>query len=95
MLLQVGFVSYQSITNETLLKEGTLIKVKLVPVDPRSLLQGDYVILRYDISTISDLDNPSVWNEKVYSYKTKQNLPIYVLGKTEMPCCKMWNEKLL
>ncbi|PWA11786.1 hypothetical protein DCC39_09090 [Pueribacillus theae] len=65
VLLQVGFVTYQSITNETLLKEGTLIKVKLVPVDPRSLLQGDYVTLRYDISTIPDLDDPSTWNEKV------------------------------
>ncbi|WP_212974556.1 GDYXXLXY domain-containing protein [Bacillus sp. J14TS2] len=63
--LQVGFVSYQSITNEMLLKEGTLIKVKLEPVDPRSLLQGDYVTLRYDISTIPDLDNSSMSNEKV------------------------------
>ncbi|MFD1450388.1 MULTISPECIES: GDYXXLXY domain-containing protein [Oceanobacillus] len=65
MLLQVGFVGYQSFTKETLLKEGTLVKVTLEPVDPRSLLQGDYVILRYGISTIPDLEESGAWHGKV------------------------------
>lgn len=30
---------------------GKEIKIKTVPVDPRDLLYGDYVTLRYDIST--------------------------------------------
>ena len=31
---------------------GRKIMVKVVPVDPRSLFRGDYVILKYDFSTV-------------------------------------------
>jgi uncharacterized membrane-anchored protein len=31
---------------------GTEVKIKTVPVDPRSLFRGNYARLRYDISTI-------------------------------------------
>ncbi len=36
---------------EQLLREGKSVYLRLVPVDPRSLMQGDYMILRYQIST--------------------------------------------
>ncbi|MFX7329222.1 GDYXXLXY domain-containing protein, partial [Acinetobacter baumannii] len=32
---------------EMLLKEGQLVLLPLAPVDPRSLMQGDYMALRY------------------------------------------------
>jgi uncharacterized membrane-anchored protein/uncharacterized membrane protein len=51
IVLQFGFIGYQTISNEQLLKNGTSIKLELQPVDPRSLLQGDYVQLSYTIST--------------------------------------------
>jgi uncharacterized membrane-anchored protein len=35
---------------ETLLSEGKLVLLELVPVDPRSLMQGDYMTLNYTIS---------------------------------------------
>lgn len=35
---------------ETILQEGELILLELAPVDPRSLMQGDYMILRYALS---------------------------------------------
>ncbi len=35
---------------EAIVKEGTLILLELAPVDPRSLMQGDYMQLRYKIS---------------------------------------------
>jgi len=35
---------------EQLLKGGHLVYLELAPVDPRSLLQGDYMALRYSIS---------------------------------------------
>ncbi|GAB3414351.1 GDYXXLXY domain-containing protein [Niabella aquatica] len=35
---------------EALLKNGQLILLELAPVDPRSLMQGDYMALRYKIS---------------------------------------------
>ncbi|SIQ02305.1 Uncharacterized membrane-anchored protein [Rhizobium sp. RU20A] len=36
-----------------ILRDGTEIRLRTAPVDPRDLLRGDYVILSYDISTIS------------------------------------------
>ncbi|MEC0181267.1 GDYXXLXY domain-containing protein [Paenibacillus peoriae] len=51
IVLQLGIISYQTVRNETLLATGASVKLKLAPVDPRSVLQGDYVILNYDIST--------------------------------------------
>jgi uncharacterized membrane-anchored protein len=35
---------------ESLLRNGQTVYLKLAPVDPRSLLQGDYMSLNYDVS---------------------------------------------
>lgn len=43
-----GFIGFKEFT----LKTGNEILLKTVPVDPRDLFRGDYVILRYEISTI-------------------------------------------
>ncbi|MFT5834070.1 MAG: putative membrane-anchored protein [Cognaticolwellia sp.] len=44
---------------ETLLSDGDLILLELAPVDPRSLMQGDYMELRYAISTGIETDSIS------------------------------------
>jgi uncharacterized membrane-anchored protein len=44
----IGTVVFQ----ETQLAQGTPILLETRPVDPRDLLRGDYVILRYDISSV-------------------------------------------
>lgn len=51
IVLQLGMIGYQTVRSETMLATGASVKLKLAPVDPRSLLQGDYVVLSYDIST--------------------------------------------
>ncbi|WP_226002596.1 GDYXXLXY domain-containing protein [Paenibacillus sp. BJ-4] len=51
IVLQLGIIGFQTVRSENLLATGASIKLKLAPVDPRSLLQGDYVMLNYDIST--------------------------------------------
>ncbi|MFJ5624839.1 GDYXXLXY domain-containing protein [Peribacillus loiseleuriae] len=51
--LQLITVLSLSVYHESILKNGQEIKVELQPVDPRSLLQGDYVILSYKISNIT------------------------------------------
>jgi uncharacterized membrane-anchored protein len=38
--------------NEVLLQNGKEIKLALQPIDPRSLLQGDYIELNYDIAHV-------------------------------------------
>ncbi|MTI30110.1 GDYXXLXY domain-containing protein [Xanthovirga aplysinae] len=47
------------VKKENLLAEGKLILLELAPVDPRSLMQGDYMRLRYKISDNIDSDRIS------------------------------------
>ncbi|WP_054950132.1 GDYXXLXY domain-containing protein [Numidum massiliense] len=49
LVAQLVFVGVTVYQKETLLKEGTSIALKLAPVDPRSMFQGDYVNLSYDL----------------------------------------------
>lgn len=50
LILLLVYFNYSVAEKETLLKNGQPILLKLAPVDPRSLMQGDYMNLRYDIS---------------------------------------------
>ncbi|PJG84643.1 GDYXXLXY domain-containing protein [Conservatibacter flavescens] len=48
-LLVLGIANYAIIKNENVLNSGIPIILKLAPVDPRSLMQGDYMELNYEI----------------------------------------------
>jgi uncharacterized membrane-anchored protein len=48
--LLLAFFGYSVVKKEILANEGTLLLLPLAPVDPRSLMQGDYMNLRYAIS---------------------------------------------
>ncbi|MCS4303264.1 GDYXXLXY domain-containing protein [Chryseobacterium sp. BIGb0232] len=50
LVLLLVYFNYSVVEKETLLKNGQPILLKLAPVDPRSLMQGDYMNLRYDIA---------------------------------------------
>ena len=54
VILMVSFVTYNGVKNEVALQSGKEIRLALAPIDPRSVLQGDYVMLRYDISTLPE-----------------------------------------
>ena len=41
------FVNLQIAVKERIVREGTTVLLRLAPVDPRSLLQGDYMALNY------------------------------------------------
>ena len=49
LLIFSGFIAYREYTLQT----GREVLLKTVPVDPRDLFRGDYVTLRYDISTLN------------------------------------------
>lgn len=51
-LAQVGVLGYIFAERVRLLTSPTEIVLPVVPVDPRDLFRGDYVILGYDITTI-------------------------------------------
>lgn len=45
--LILGIVNVGIWQNETLIKQGETVLLELAPVDPRSLMQGDYMALRF------------------------------------------------
>lgn len=49
LVLILGIANWAIASRERLKASGTLVYLELAPVDPRSLMQGDYMALRYDI----------------------------------------------
>jgi uncharacterized membrane-anchored protein len=49
LLLVLGFVHWTIVARERLIAEGRVVLLELAPVDPRSLMQGDYMALRFRI----------------------------------------------
>lgn len=50
LLLLLIYFNCSVMQKETILSDGQLILLRLAPVDPRSLMQGDYMDLNYEIS---------------------------------------------
>ncbi len=61
LIILVAFVG----TKEYTLRTGTTVLLKTIPVDPRDLFRGDYVILRYDISRLTT----KYWPHKDHTFK--------------------------
>jgi uncharacterized membrane-anchored protein len=75
VILQLAVLSFMIYKRVELLENGKTVRLKCVPIDPRSLFSGDYVILNYTISSFS--------NEKFKSLNRgeeafKENETIYV-----------------
>ncbi|MGO4832681.1 GDYXXLXY domain-containing protein, partial [Rhizobiaceae sp. 2RAB30] len=51
-LLQIGFLGWSIAGRAGVLRGGTEVLLRILPVDPRDLLRGDYVSLRYDIDRL-------------------------------------------
>jgi uncharacterized membrane-anchored protein len=58
-ILLLGLFNNSILQKEELLSDGQLISLELAPVDPRSLMQGDYMRLRYAISENINSDSIS------------------------------------
>jgi len=54
LLLILGMTNWSIFEKEQLLANGQVVLLKLAPVDPRSLIQGDYMALRYALA--DDID---------------------------------------
>lgn len=53
-LLQTALLGWMVGDRALLLANGTEIRLAVVPVDPRDLLRGDYVVLTYEIDRLSE-----------------------------------------
>lgn len=56
-LVFTGFFTYSVWEKEKIRKTGRLVFLPLVPGDPRSLFQGDYMILNYDWQVLETEEN--------------------------------------
>lgn len=74
LIIIIGFIAPKEFT----LRTGKEVLLKTVPVDPRDLFRGDYVILHYEIS-ILDLNNITAdytdvkIGDKIYVVLKKEN----------------------
>ena len=59
LIILLGLYNNSILKKEELLSNGQTILLELAPVDPRSLMQGDYMRLNYDISNNIDTDSIS------------------------------------
>jgi len=50
LLLLIGYFNWSIMAKEKTLSSGHLVLLELAPVDPRSLIQGDYMRLNYKIN---------------------------------------------
>ena len=68
VLLVLAFVNWSIFAKERIKSGGETILLELAPVDPRSLMQGDYMALRFalasDISTEASGTAPLAVDEK-------------------------------
>ncbi|WLR61016.1 GDYXXLXY domain-containing protein [Guptibacillus hwajinpoensis] len=78
VILMISFVTYNGVKNEVALQSGKEIRLALTPVDPRSMLQGDYVTLRYDISTLPGTVLPA--NKKIKVVLRPSSDEVYAYG---------------
>lgn len=49
-LIILALANYSIYSRERLLTEGNVVLLQLAPVDPRSLMQGDYMALRFRVA---------------------------------------------
>lgn len=71
LIIVLGVLNYSVMKKEKLLSDGQLILLELAPVDPRSLIQGDYMDLSYAIS--QNVDNESISKRGFCVVKLEEN----------------------
>ena len=49
-LLVLGAVNYSILGKESIKRDGVVVFLDLMPVDPRSIMQGDYMTLRFRLA---------------------------------------------
>jgi uncharacterized membrane-anchored protein len=70
-LVQVALIALLVADRARILRDGSEVTLKTLPVDPRDFLRGDYVALRYDISTVPA---GALFNQP----GARSGLPVYV-----------------
>lgn len=75
ILLQLSILSVQVIKSEIILQQGETVTLELQPIDPRSIIQGDYVMLAYKVGNL-EIPN-GMYDERVKMVLRKDEQNIY------------------
>ena len=60
LAVALGTVNWLALGRERLAANGQVMYLALAPVDPRSIMQGDYMVLRYELADhVPEADRPS------------------------------------
>jgi len=70
LVVVLALFNWSVIQKETTLENGKLVLLQLAPVDPRSLMQGDYMRLNYAISQTPDMEKLANWGFAVLKLDT-------------------------
>ena len=70
LVIVLGIVNWSIVGKEKHLAEGKIVYLQLAPVDPRSLMQGDYMALQFKIANdvynaLPKNKNSTQWRQKV------------------------------
>ena len=94
LVFLLAFIAYKEVD----LRTGADVVLQTVPVDPRSLLQGDYAILDYEIAGLppfmDDLptgetayvvlyEDRDVWRAERYAYSSPPSSEIFIKGQVD------------
>lgn len=92
LVLLLLYFNYSVVKKEELLKEGQLVLLELAPLDPRSLMQGDYMELRYKIAEDINYDTMPkrgycivILDDQNRATKVRFQADLTPLGKNEYP----------
>jgi uncharacterized membrane-anchored protein len=77
--LQTAALAYMVVERQTMLNSSRIVTLKVVPVDPRDIFRGDYVILNYEISR---LDPTKIEGDDKFGYSDKVLVTLVQSGDT-------------
>ena len=95
LVFLLAFIGYK----EADLRDGTDVILQTAPVDPRSLLQGDYAILDYEIATLPQRDyaptgdyvyvglrqGQEVWEAIYFRDTVPSHSEVFIKGRVDRP----------
>ena len=96
LVFLLAFIAWKEVD----LRTGTEVVLQTVPVDPRSLLQGDYAILDYDIAALPDYmrntprnsdvfvvlkEGAEVWDAESYWDHLPPGSRVFIKGRVDRP----------
>jgi uncharacterized membrane-anchored protein len=73
--LQTLALAYMIFDRQTMLNSSRVVTLKVIPVDPRDIFRGDYVVLSYDVSRLdmTKIDGEDKFASGDTAYVTLQN----------------------